>query len=92
MNRTWAAMPRESRQCLLGEPLPIVRGAEAFVETAGNPNFHMPNRLPNSDRIKDLTSAYKIHEGDDQITGCGVCRVFHITYFKATCRAFAKGC
>ena len=37
------------------------------MEPTGNPNFHMPNRLPNSDRIKHLTSAYKIREGDYQI-------------------------
>ena len=61
------------------------------MEPTGNPNFHMPNRLPNCDRIKHLTSAYRIREGDYQITDCGVCRVFHITYVEATCREFAKG-
>ena len=40
----------------------------AFVETAGNPDFHAPNRLPESDKIKHLASSYKTGEVNYRVT------------------------
>ena len=40
----------------------------AFVETAGNPDFHVPNRLPDSNSIRHLASSYKTGEGNYRVT------------------------